>query len=149
LDLATLIGAKGSRPEKTLGRGPDDLWLWSDSSAVIEAKNDGIYNRLPKKDSGQLHDSLQWFRDNYPTRTATPCLVANTDRVEANANFPYGTRVLTPAGMAKLIANLDAFLGELVQKPASQWTATEVGQLQARHKLGANQFVSTYTVPIR
>lgn len=29
-DLAPLLGAEGSRPEKEYGQGPDDLWLWPD-----------------------------------------------------------------------------------------------------------------------
>lgn len=149
LDLAIFLGADGSRPEKTEGRGPDDLWLWTDASAVIEAKNEAKYDRLPKKDSGQLHDSMQWFREHYPTRSVTPLVVARTDRADDAAHFPPGTRVLTPEGLAKLLGSLEAFLTELSKKLADQWTATEVGQLQARHKLTPSQVFSTFTVLLR
>ena len=40
MELAVFVGAEGSRPEHTLGRGPDDLWLFNDASFVIEAKNE-------------------------------------------------------------------------------------------------------------
>ncbi len=37
-DLAPLVGAQGSRSEKYMGEGPDDLWLWPEISLVLEAK---------------------------------------------------------------------------------------------------------------
>lgn len=149
MDLAVFVGAEGLRPEHTLGRGPDDLWLFNDASFVIEAKNGGEYERLPKKDSGQLHDSLQWFRETHPGREPSPIIVARSAVAERDAHFPEGTRVLTPEGLAKLGANIEGLIGELVKRPAAQWTATEVGQLLARWKLTSAHLSGTYTEPVR
>jgi hypothetical protein len=149
MDLATLFGAEGSRPEKIYRRGPDDVWLWSDLSAVVEVKNEAENERLPKKDSGQLHDSLKWFSENHPTRTPTPLMVARATEAEDDAHFPDGTRVLTPEGIGRLLRAIETFLADLVKKPAAQWTPNEVGQLLARHKLSARQFMATYTVALR
>lgn len=148
-DLAEFLGGEGSRPEHSFGRGPDDLWLFSEASFVIEAKNEALYERLPKKDSGQLHDSLQWFREAYPSRTPTAIVVARTTTAEHDAHFPSGTRVLTPDGLAKLLTNTEGFLAELVKRPAAQWNAKEVAQVQARWRVATGQLVSAYTSPIQ
>ncbi|HEY5377478.1 MAG TPA: DEAD/DEAH box helicase [Polyangiaceae bacterium] len=148
-DLAVFIGGEGSRPEHDQGRGPDDLWLFHDASFVIEAKNEAVYPRLPKKDSGQLHDSLQWFRDSYPSRVAVSIIVARPTEAEHDAHFPEGTRVLTPQGLASLLGNVEGFLADLVKRPAAQWTAKEVGQLISRWKLSASRVVGSYTEPVR
>jgi hypothetical protein len=149
MDLAVFVGAVGSRPEHTLGRGPDDLWLFNDASFVIEAKNEAVYTRLPKKDSGQLHDSLQWFHDTHPGREPSPVLVARSTQAEHDAHFPEGTRVLTPEGLERLAGSVEGLLAELVKRPAAQWTAREVGQLLARWKLTSTHFRGTYTEPVR
>jgi hypothetical protein len=149
MELAVFLGAEGSRPEHDLGRGPDDLWLFADASVVLEAKNEAMYERLPKKDSGQLHDSLQWFRESYPTRTAQPVMVARTDRAEADAHFPDGTRALTPAGMVKLLDSIETFIAKLVKRPAAQWTSKEVAQLLMTSKLTAAHLSSEYTTMLR
>lgn len=149
MDLAVFLGAEGSRPEHTLGRGPDNLWLFHDASYVIEAKNEAAYDRLPKRDSGQLHDSLQWFRETHPARTPIPIVVARSAKAEHDAHFPDGTRVLKPEGLGKLLANIESFLAELVKRPAAQWTANEVAQLLGRKKLVTTAFIGTYTSPVR
>lgn len=150
MDLALLIGGEGLRPEHTFGRGPDDLWLFHDTSFVAEAKNEAEYERLPKKDSGQLHDSLQWFRETYPGRAPpVPVMVARPTEAEHDAHFPEGTRVLTPEGLGRLLTNVEGFLAELVKRPPAQWTAKEVAQLLSRSKLSTGQLVGAYTEPVR
>lgn len=149
MELAVFVGADGSRPEHTLGRGPDDLWLFNDASFVIEAKNEAAYERLPKKDSCQLHDSLQWFREVHPGREPNPIIVARATRAEHDAHFPDGTRVLTPQGLGKFVANVEGLLRELVKRPAAQWTAKDVAQLLARWKLTSSQFNGNYTEPVQ
>jgi hypothetical protein len=147
LEVGPLFGAIASRPEKLYRRGPDDLWEWSALSWIIEAKNERI-TKLPKVDSGQLHDAMKWFAQNFPERTGIPIIVAREAQAEFEANFPDGTRVLTPAGLEKLVGNLDRFVAALVQREPLLWKVEEVGQLLAAHQLGADQFAGTYTVPL-
>lgn len=149
MDLASLLGAEGSRPEKKFGAGPDNLWLWSDEAAVIEAKNEASYERLPKSDSGQLHNSVEWFNKIYPGRPVTPIIVAQATQAARDAEFPRGTRVLTSKNIDKMLNAVEAFLGELVKKPAMQWTGTQIFELLNRHKLTSKQLISTYTAQLR
>lgn len=146
LDVGQLFGAIASRPEKLYQRGPDNLWEWGTFSWVIEAKNER--SLLPKADSGQLHDAMEWYKENYPERTGHPILVASPTKAEDNAHFPEGTRVMTPAGLEKLVKNLEIFIGTLVQKPPVLWTPEEVAQLLIQYSLDAEQFARNYTVPL-
>ena len=94
LELAPLLGANGSRPEDTLGEGPDCLWLWPDKSLVIEAKNEN-QESLHKRDAEQLLSSLQWFRNSYPTRgEPVPVFIAKKAKADKLSYFPDKTRVL-------------------------------------------------------
>ena len=142
--VGALFGATASRPEKLYRRGPDDLWEWESFSWVIEAKNER--GMLPKVDSGQLHDAMKWHEENYPERTGFPIIVAAVTEAEDDAHFPEGTRVLTPAGLEKLIKNLEMFVGALVQKVPVLWPPHEVAQLLIKYGLSAEQFAGNYTV---
>ena len=60
-DVAKVIGISSSRPEKTIGRGPDCLWLGPDGTfCVIEAKDEVelIRGELHKSETEQLLHSL-------------------------------------------------------------------------------------------
>ena len=148
MDLSKPLGAKGSRPEETFGKGPDGLWLWPNLSLVIEVKNER-QKTLPKKDSGQLHDSLQWFKENYSPRLPTPVIIAKVTSVEKDAHFPQGTRVLTQEKMKELLNNLGTFTGEIIKKPPQSWRPQELVTLQSQHGLLPEQFIGKYTLPIK
>lgn len=142
--LATFFGARGSRPEKQYGRGPDDLWEWPTFSWVIEAKSDR-QDKLAKVDGGQLHSAMRWFEENFPERRAAPIVVARKARVERDAFFPDDTRVLTDDGLALLVNNVDAFVRALIQKEPIMWTPEQVGQALVSSTLAAEQFANAYT----
>jgi hypothetical protein len=145
MELAEPVGAKGLRPERNDGEGPDDLWLWDSLALVIECKNEERSPALPKRDSGQLHDSMEWFRRSYPTRTAVPVLFARSTREHDKAHFPEGTVVVTPDSLATLLDAVENFVVALASRPIVQWTAVQVGQLAIEHGVAPVQFVGRYT----
>jgi hypothetical protein len=148
MDLAQLLGAEGSRPEKDQGEGPDDLWLWPDFSLVVEAKNENE-NTLHKKDAEQMTFSLAWFKRNYPGRGGpTPLLVAKTAESDHHATFPIGTRVLLPEGMQELLNSLQQFYRMLISKPLDLSTPKQIVELQKNLKLTPNQIPTSFAVPV-
>ena len=148
LDLSELVGAEGSRPDEETGEGPDGLWLWSDLNLVIEAKTERA-SSLPKKDGGQLLQSLNWFGRNYPTRgEATPLVVASKARADKRTDFPEGTRVLTGDGVSKLLDNLKCFLEELVAEPGLARDESRLADRLQHYALSPERFLGTYTVKL-
>lgn len=144
MEVAAMFGARGTRPEKSYHRGPDNLWDWPDFSWIIEAKNDR-HGKLAKVDGGQLLSSMEWFQEIYPERTGVPIVVARKFQMERDAYFPENTRVITPESLALLVDNLDHFVTALVQREPVLWTAEQVGQLLVTYKLAAVQFSGFYT----
>ena len=149
MDLAPLLGAAGSRPEKECGEGPDDLWLWADSSFVVEAKNENE-STLHKKDAAQMTLSLAWFERNYPTRgSPIPLVVAKTARSDHHATYPDGTRVLLPEGMQDLLNRLHQFYKTLISEPLRLNTPKQIAELQRNLDLTPNQIASGLAVPVQ
>jgi hypothetical protein len=148
-ELAFLVGAEGQRPENELGEGPDDLWLWPNISLVIEVKNENKKS-LHKKDSGQLHTSLEWFRHYYKsTHNVIPIVVAKMSAADRGSQFPRGTRVLTPDKIKGLLNNLNSFYSALIKEPPLLRNPRKVGELQVQYRILPEQFSGKYTVPLR
>jgi hypothetical protein len=148
-DLAQLLGASGSRPEKEFGEGPDDLWLWPSLSLVIEAKNENE-ETLHKKDAGQLLLSLQWFSRNFqPLKPPIPVMVAKVSVADRKAGFPEDTRVLTPEKMNHLIDNLETFYKKLVDEPSLLSSPAKILELQTALEISPEQFRGRYTLPLK
>jgi hypothetical protein len=147
-DLAALIGATGSMPEKEFGEGPDDLWLWPHVSLVIEAKNQNSES-LHKKDAGQLALSIQWFERQYPSRDpAVPLIVAKMAFADRKTDFPDETRVITPTNMNELLNALESMYFSMIETPLLYSEPSSIETLQTGLRLTEPQFVSAFTEPL-
>lgn len=115
--LGEALGADSSMPEQEFSAGPDNLWFWGARCFVIEVKNEN-QNTLHKTDSGQLHDSLQWARENYPewADRISPITVAKVQIADNDAHYPDDVRVLGVEGCRAL----GTALHQLCQKMAMQ-----------------------------
>lgn len=147
--MFALIGVESSRPEKELGEGPDNLLLWPALSLVVEAKNEAVYDRIPKKDAAQLLHSIEWFKSSYPTRQGIPVLVAPTAKTGSAVFMPKAGRVVTPEKLRDLIDAVEGFLTKLATRAAGEWDAKEVDRLLAEQWLSASNFIERHTVKVR
>jgi hypothetical protein len=148
-ELAQLLGAEGSRPEFETGEGPDCLWLWSEYSFVLEVKNQS-QNSLHKKDAGQLHVSVQWFKDNYPTRgRPTPITVSNITKVDSDAKYPDNTRITTSNCLERLLKSIEQFYQSLINELPLFTQASHVAELQAKYGVLPKEILDHFTLPLK
>ena len=75
--LGQYLGLESTRPDKELGKGPDVLWVGEGGVAVcMEAKTDKqLSSRYSKDYVGQLHNHVQWVKDNYEVSEIIPVFV--------------------------------------------------------------------------
>ena len=75
--LGQYLGLESTRPDKELGKGPDVLWIGESGHAVcMEAKTDKQTVSPYSKDYvGQLHNHVQWVKDNYDVSEVIPLFV--------------------------------------------------------------------------
>ena len=145
--LGEALGADSSRPDEEYHEGPDNLWFWGKPAFVIEAKS-GNENSLHKKDSGQMHDSLQWTRGSYAQYAdrLQPVIVARVTKADADANFPERTRVLTQAGCTAMGTALHQMIQKMAQVgPVFATTEFVLAELQ-NFGLHPEQFIGRHTV---
>lgn len=85
--LGKVLGFAVERPDNTLHKGPDVLWLMQLGQAfVIEAKSKKIAdNPLFKEEKGQLLNACEWFKASYPGWTFTPVIAMPKALVTENS----------------------------------------------------------------
>ena len=121
-DVASVIGISSSRPEKTIGKGPDCLWLGDNGVFfIIEVKSDVELDRkeIYKSETEQLIHSCEWFKQEYPGKTGRPFMVHPATKTAHEAVFPSDGRVITPDVLQRFVASVRSFAVALATEQQS------------------------------
>lgn len=143
LELGLALGATSSRPEKSTGRGPDDLWIFDDVAFCLEAKSEKqapIY----KSDAGQLSLSLQWCRQfvDIQPDAIFPVFVTNVTDADRKEDVAFSPAIMPEALVFDICDRLRQFVvgqsfdGPLFTDPAA------VGRRLSELGLGGKQILT-------
>jgi hypothetical protein len=93
-ELGKVLGYTSQRPERDIGKGPDNLWgIGENRYLVIECKSGAKSATISKTDSDQLSGSMNWFKSEYDnTSLATPVMI-HPSRVFDKAAAPHEATV--------------------------------------------------------
>jgi len=146
--LGLHLGFASERPERDLEAGPDVLWLTGNNQAmIVECKSGVVSDRISKRDTAQLGNSVEWFLGRYDSSTLSPVgvLIHKSNRLNHDAAARDGTRVIT---FEKLIALRKNVLGFAQTICASgKWQEPEsVGERLLHYKLTAGQFLVNWAL---
>ena len=149
-DLAWFLGIQGHRPEKAYKEGPDNLWaLPNGTFFVIECKNGvELGNDVSKKHTGQLGQSVEWFKTRYGVSACVPIMIHPRRALGAGASAVPGMRVINAKGLEKLRANIRNFAQQLVNANV-YGRATETSNRLSQFHLSGDAFVSAFGRPVR
>jgi len=147
--LGSMLGFITERPEKIHNVGPDVLWLLDDQlGLVIEAKSRKNHdNALTKEEHGQLLNSAEWFKQQYPQYS---CIRVS---IHPNLNVTKSTvtnesKVLTLAKLNQLVTEICTLLSSLCESVASYAELiVRCEQLLASSALTPKVLVEEYLVP--
>lgn len=147
--LGGLIGLESSRPESEIGKGPDLVWLWDNNCYVIEVKHNNI-NKLHKKDSAQLHDSLTWAKDYYPMYNTIPVTITKDNIMQADhdAHYHKDTLLIKESNINDLIRNIENFYAYIIEHPETLESHALLSKKINNFKLDAENFKKNYSSTI-
>lgn len=113
-ELGAMVGADSSRPEKAVGRGPDNLWEFDGLSFCIEMKSDKVAP-LSKADAGQLALSVQWVEQNTVSGTVVkPLIGSNINAADVAQDFLHGAVVLDQTAFFEILSRLRKLVVALI-----------------------------------
>lgn len=148
-DLGRLLGFDSCRPEKSEGRGPDNLWsLGGDKYLVIECKSEATNGFVSKTDANQLGGSMNWFAVEYDScSSAIPLLMHPSSSFDSAASAPQDTRVITGEQLGRLRSTVNDF-ARSASKSLRRGDLDGIAARLAEHKLTAAAFAREFgTLP--
>lgn len=146
-ELAFHLGHIGDRPDGGPDGGPDNLWaLYGNEFYILEAKNEvKAHNNVSKNDAKQLSNSMDWFRERYPSSKGVPILVHPNSKFDRGAAIPQGCRVIDNSKLEKLSESIRSYAYGLATNEAFR-SPSAVSSLLASHQLNRQNFIATFTV---
>ena len=143
------LGAQ--RPDNAYGKGPDNLWAFTDSKYfVIECKNGATSDQgISKHDLGQLGQGMEWFAEKYTDAVhATPIIIHPLKKPGPGAAAIDGARVMTEDQLSKLRIALTEFAKALGDENVLNDT-TRIAKLLTTYHFTRSDFLNHYTVPLK
>jgi hypothetical protein len=128
-DIGKCIGFETQQPEKEYGVGSDVLWnIYEDEFLVIEAKNEVKLTRteIYKSETEQLSNSMNWFAEEYPDKSATPVLIHPSNALHKEAFAPKDTVILNDYNLKVLVNNIRGLFVKLAERNTSDWSPQEI-----------------------
>lgn len=144
-ELGTILGFETQRPEKTSGRGPDNLWqLGGKKHWIIECKSGVSTKRreISKREVGQMSNSIGWFKDNYEGCTGTPVMVHSTNILAEGAYATESFWTLLRSGLEMLKKNVTSFCNSLKEISFDNPSPDFINQRLKNHHLNTEDLAS-------
>ena len=140
--LGHFLGADSINPENEYKEGPDVCWYLDNNVYVIEIKHNQIES-LHKKDSGQLSDSCEWARKNYPTMAnIIPTTLTNVTFFDKDAHYPTATVIINESRALELLDVVIKFYEHIISE--SKNTAKEITSELNHYGLDNNSIFQKY-----
>lgn len=143
LELGMALGVTASRPEKSTGRGPDNLWIFDDVAFCLEAKSEK-HATIYKSDAGQLALSLQWCHQfvDIAADSIYPIFVTNVTQADRKEDVAFLPTIMNEAMIFDICERLrqlvvgQSFDGPLFTDPAA------IGRRLKELELGGKQILA-------
>jgi len=143
-ELGRALGLSTQRPEKTTGKGPDNLWhIQGEKYWLIECKNrvSPARTEITKKETGQLNNTIGWFKQNYEDAEATPVLIHPAKTLAKDAFVAERFYVLGQEGLKKLKDNTVNFYNSLKSIQYDNLSAEVAKKKLKEHSLDTDELM--------
>lgn len=135
--VGTFLGFISQQPERDWKEGSDNLWCVKDNEFfLIECKSEVAENRdrIDKKETGQMNNSIAWFESKYRTEGVTRIMIVPTRKIAPGAGFIKDVHILRKKGLNALKRNLRNFFSQYSDIDLSTVTLESINE-QINHNL--------------
>ncbi len=151
-NIGEILGFLSQRPDKELGKGPDNLWcVGANRYILFECKNevDERRSQINKTEVSQMNTSFHWFQNEYP-EAAVSCIMIIPTRYTSPAGY-FGANVLImkQQKLDKLKKNIKSFFKEFYTYDLNDISSQKIQEMINLHKLDINNFENEFTEPYK
>lgn len=145
--LGELLGYISQRPDKTIKKGPDNLWgLGNNSFVMIECKSEVSQGRkdIHKSEAGQMNTHCGWFEKEYVDAKVYRVMVIPTIYLAYDADFTHDVKVMRKNKLRLLKENIIGFFKELKEYDLFNLDDGFVYRCLMCHELDNDSIISKY-----
>jgi len=149
--LGEAMGYSAERPDKEWGEGPDNLWcLRKNEYLHFECKNgvDIRRDEISKTESGQMNNSIAWFRKTYGDANLTPLIVFPGKKIGKAAGFSEPVTVIREKELKRLVRNVRQFFTEFSGADLADLEVKTLQKWLQVHDLDTDKIKTLYGVGI-
>ncbi|MBN2833600.1 MAG: DEAD/DEAH box helicase family protein [Candidatus Delongbacteria bacterium] len=146
------LGFKSNRPEKIYKDGPDNLWQLSyNEFLVIECKNKVKEERteVHKSESGQNHNSITWFEEQYSDAHFSPILIINATNEGYQTHLDPRVRIMNKTKLELLKTNYFNFFNSLSSINIKSLNEKILQEHINSHMLDVKSLQTKYSVKVK
>ena len=148
-DAGEALGFVCERPDKEWKAGPDNLWAIRDTEFLLfECKNEVEKTRaqINKRETGQINNSIGWFKENYAGALARNLMIIPTERLASGAAFTERVEIVRPKELDDFKMNFRKFFNEFIAIDIGDLSEGKLQELLNSHDLGPDDFMKRYAV---
>lgn len=146
--LGIALGFSAERPDKEWGEGPDNLWcLRENEYLLVECKNKVLLERdeMAKGESGQINNSVAWFRKLYGAVQMHARMVFPTTKIGKGAGFNEQVEIIRRGGLNGISSNTRKFFQEFGNADLKDLDSEGIQSLLETHRLDVDSIISHYS----
>ena len=150
-NIGLLLGFVSERPDKAIGKGPDNLWgVKKDTFIAIECKDEVKLDRetINKEEVGQMENHCGWFETIYGDSDVTYIMIHPTNKVSPSADFSHSINVMTPEKLNDFKQHLSSFVKELAQHELSTISDDTLNKILITCKLDFENLKKKYCIKV-
>lgn len=150
--LGEALGYISQRPDKTIRKGPDNLWcLGNNSFIMFECKSEVSQGRkdIHKSEAGQMNNHCGWFEKEYYDAKAYRVMIIPTLYLAYDADFTHDVKIMDKNKLQLLRKNVQAFFKEFKEFNLSCLEDTLIHDCLKTHELDTENLVKKYAEDVR
>ena len=143
------LGFACERPDKEWKAGPDNLWAIRDGEFMLfECKNEVEETRaeINKKETGQMNNSIGWFREHYTGAVARNLMVIPAVRLARGAAFNDTVEIVRRRELDNFKKNFHNFFSEFVTLDVTDLSDGKLQEMLNSHGLDSEALMKRYAV---
>lgn len=140
--VGNLLGFRTQRPDKELKVGPDNLWLVGTNDFILfECKNEVKETRkaIYKSETGQINNSIAWFRKNYTNSSLTSIMIINTKYLDKGAGFNESVKIMREGKLYRFKECIKSFFSEFKDDDIKNLSEEKIQKRLIHHKLSVEE----------
>ncbi len=147
-ELGEVTGFLSQRPDKEIGKGPDNLWCGVDDYFfLLECKNEVNEERaeINKHEAAQMNSHCAWFESIYNDKPCKRVLIIPTKKLSYHGDFTHEVEIMRKSSLNRLKHNVKGFFKEFAKLNIHEVTDQEIQRFIDFHNLDINSLKDKYT----